>query len=136
MYRTEVIDIPLDNQTDHMTRMINLKQFYLTSKDKMKMIEYEDMPEINDQMIDGRRIVIKTMMKTCIRALILSNKNATKRDCNAVMILESLKPQIKLIKVDKLLLTRMKDYSVELATGEVTRHQGCTFCYITIPCMA
>ena len=108
LYRTEVIDIPIDNLTDHTTRMINLKEFYLISSDRMRMIEYDTRPEINDQMIDGRGIVIKTTIKTCIRALILANKNATKRDCNAVMILENLKPQMKLIKVDKVLLTRIK----------------------------
>ena len=86
-------------------------------------------------MIDGRGVVIKTMIKTCVRALMLVNKNNTKRDCNAVMILENLKPQMKLIKVDKVLLTRIEEYSVELATGEVINHQGCMFCYITIPCM-
>ena len=136
LYRTEVIDIPIDNQTDHTTRMINLKEFYLISADKMKMVEYEDRSEIDDQMIEGRGVVIKPTVKTCIRALILANKNATKRDCNAVMILENLRPQMKLIKDDKVLLTRIKEYSVELATGELTRYQGCTFCYITIPCMA
>ena len=136
LYKTEIIDIPIDNETDHTTRMINLKEFYLISADKMKMVEYGNRPEINDQMIEGRGIVIKPTIKTCIRALILANRNATKRDCNAVMILENLKPQMKLIKNDKVLLTRIKEYSVELATGEVTRYQGCTFCYITIPCMA
>ena len=135
LYRTEVIDIPIDNQTDHTTRMIDLKEFYLISSDRMRMIEYETRPEINDQMINGRGIVIKTTIKTCVRALLLSNKNGTKRDCNAVMILENLKPQMKLIKNDKVLLTRIKEYSVELATGEVSNHQGCMFCYITIPCM-
>ena len=79
LYRTEIIDIPLNNQTDHMTRMVNLKPFYLISKDEMRMIEYGDRPEINDQMINGRGIVIKTMAKTCIKALILSKKNATKK---------------------------------------------------------
>ena len=41
LYRTEVIDIPIDNQTEHTTRMIDLKEFYLISSDRMRMIEYE-----------------------------------------------------------------------------------------------
>ena len=136
LFSTEVIDVPIDNRTNHTTRIIDLKEFYLMTTDKMRMVEYNERPEIKDQMIDSRGILIKTTMGTCIRALITNNKNATKRDCKAVMTLENLRPRMILIKQDKVLLSRIKEYSVELVTGEITKYHGCIICYISVPCMS
>src|SRR6267154_4078931 len=78
-----------------------------------------------------RRVFRTNEQKSCLMAIFLDNKQGVKENCNYIIVMHDMKPEITHLYGNSYLLTNMSEIKYLCGNQEISQ-KGCTSCIVTL----
>ena len=133
VYEVQTFEIPVPD-SNHTSRLTDIPEWILISQDRQQMVILNGRPQLQT----GTRTLqdtetIERLDNSCVGAVFLNNAKAILQFCNPTLFHGNLKPSIRRLKEDSVLLININEYNIT-REGQTRSFLGCQFCIIKINC--
>jgi hypothetical protein len=133
LFEIQAFEIPV-TQTNHTTMLTDLPKFILISKNKKRILEFHELPDVKFGMLNVEQNTIKRADRSCIMAVFNDWAQQIKELCNPSLFKDIAQPNLIRLSQNLILLINVQEYQVTRRNQSQENRQGCEFCTVQINC--